>query len=143
MSEKEFNTEETERNKAPEVEAEIVNEKENNKNTSANINSDDEMTKKIIFSLCYLFGILFFVPLLLYKDDSRAIRHANEGLVLLLFSVVGNVVLGIVSGFLWFFSIFIGLYSLFIFVLGIIGIVYVVTDQEKELPLLGKIKLIK
>lgn len=143
MSEKEFNTEETELNKAPEVEAEIVNEKENNKNTSANINSDDEMTKKIIFSLCYLFGILFFVPLLLYKDDSRAIRHANEGLVLLLFSVVGNVVLGIVSGFLWFFSIFIGLYSLFIFVLGIIGIVYVVTDQEKELPLLGKIKLIK
>lgn len=143
MSEKEFNTEETEHNKAPEVEAEIVNEKENNKNKSANINSDDEMTKKIIFSLCYLFGILFFVPLLLYKDDSRAIRHANEGLVLLLFSVVGNIVLGIVSGFLWFFSIFIGLYSLFIFVLGIIGIVYVVTDQEKELPILGKIKLIK
>lgn len=143
MSEKEFNTEETELNKAPEVEAEIVNEKENNKNTSVNINSDDEVTKKILFSLCYLFGILFFVPLLLYKDDSRAIRHANEGLVLLLFSVVGNVILGIVSGFLWFFSIFIGLYSLFIFVLGIIGIVYVVTDQEKELPLLGKIKLIK
>lgn len=36
-----------------------------------------------------------------------------------------------------------GLYSLAILILGIIGIIYVVTDQEKELPIIGKIKLLK
>lgn len=82
MDEKEKSNE----NSAPEVEVEEV------KQNSNNSVDDSEMTKKVIFSLCYLWGILFFIPLILYKDDAKAMRHANEGLVLLLFSAVGNIV---------------------------------------------------
>ena len=45
---------------APEVKADIVEPKKSN-----DIEVDSEVTKKIIFSLCYLWGILFFIPLLL------------------------------------------------------------------------------
>lgn len=126
----------------------IVNsENESNQSESSNkdnnINKDDEVTKKIIFSLCYLWGILFFLPLVLYKGDADATRHANNGLVLLLFSVIGNAILGIITRFLWFFSIIAGVYSLCILLLGILGIVYVVTDQNKDLPVISKIKLLK
>ena len=70
-------------------------------------------------------------------------RHANEGLLLFLFSVVGNIILGGLSRISWIFGMLAGLYSLAILILGIIGIIYVVTDQEKELPIIGKIKLLK
>lgn len=126
--------------KAPEVNAEIVKDKEK---SDININKEDEITKKIIFSLCYLFGILFFLPLILYKGDAKATRHANEGLLLLILSVVGNVVFGILTRITGIFGIIAGVYSLLLFILGIVGIVFVVTDQEKELPLIGKIKLLK
>lgn len=108
---------------------------------------DDATAKKVIYSLCYLWGILFFLPLLLYKGDSAATRHANEGLVLLLFSVVGNVVFGILSSFGGFigtlFGIVAGVYSLLLLILGIIGIVYVVTDNDQPLPILGCIRIFK
>ena len=105
--------------------------------------ADSEMTRKVIFSLCYLWGILFFIPLLMYKGDAKATRHANEGLLLLLFSVVGNIVFGILTRVIWIFSIIAAIYSLAILVLGIVGIVYIVTDKDQELPLIGKIKLLK
>lgn len=135
MDEKEKDVE----TEAPEVEAEIVEPKK----SSGDVEVDSEMTKKIIFSLCYLWGILFFIPLLMYKGDAKATRHANEGLLLLLFSVIGNIVLGGLSSISWIFGMLAGLYSLAILVLGIIGIVYIVTDQDKELPLIGKIKILK
>lgn len=102
--------------------------------------------KKVICALCYLWGILFFLPLILYKDG-RSRRIANEGLVLLLFSVVGNVVFGVLTSFGGFFATLFGaiaaVYSLLLLLLGILGIVYVVTDKDKELPVLGRIHIIK
>lgn len=133
MDEKEKSNE----NSAPEVEVEEV------KQNSNNSVDDSEMTKKVIFSLCYLWGILFFIPLILYKDDAKAMRHANEGLVLLLFSAVGNIVFGILSRITWIFSLIAAIYSFAILILGIIGILYIITDKDKELPVIGKIKIIK
>ena len=79
--------EKSQENVAPEVQAEQVDSESKNNGVEA----DSEMTRKVIFSLCYLWGILFFIPLLMYKGDAKATRHANEGLLLLLFSVVGNI----------------------------------------------------
>jgi len=131
--------EKSQENVAPEVQAEQVDSESKNNG----VESDSEMTRKVIFSLCYLWGILFFIPLLMYKGDAKATRHANEGLLLLLFSVVGNIVFGILTRVTWIFSIIAAVYSLAILVLGIIGIVYIVTDKDPELPLIGKIKLLK
>ncbi len=121
--------EKSQENVAPEVQAEQVDSESKNNGVEA----DSEMTRKVIFSLCYLWGILFFIPLLMYKGDAKATRHANEGLLLLLFSVVGNIVFGILTRVTWIFSIIAAVYSLAILVLGIIGIVYIVTDKDQEL----------
>ena len=124
--------EKSQENVAPEVQAEQVDSESKNNG----VESDSEMTRKVIFSLCYLWGILFFIPLLMYKGDAKATRHANEGLLLLLFSVVGNIVFGILTRVTWIFSIIAAVYSLAILVLGIIGIVYIVTDKDQEIKLL-------
>ncbi len=113
---------------------------------SSGVSADTSTEKKIIYSLCYLWGILFFLPLILYKNDAKATRHANEGLLLLLFSVVGNAVFGIlmrVPAIGWIFGVLAGIYSLALLILGIVGIVYVVTDRDEELPLIGSIHLLK
>ena len=116
------------------------------KQSSSGVSADTATEKKIIYSLCYLWGILFFLPLILYKNDAKATRHANEGLLLLLFSVVGNAVFGIlmrVPAIGWIFGVLAGIYSLALLILGIVGIVYVVTDRDEELPLIGSIHLLK
>lgn len=105
--------------------------------------ADDKTTRKIIFSLCYIFGILFFLPLILYKNDAEANRHANDGLVLLILSVIGNAVFGLLARVAGVFGLIAGIYSLILFVFGIIGIVYVVTESDRSLPLIGALKIIK
>lgn len=122
---------------APEVKAEVVKEK------SSDIDKDDAMVKKLVFSLCYLWGIFFFLPLLMYKGDAKALRYANDGLILLLLTVIGDVILGALSAITWIFGMLAGIYSLVLFLIGIIGIVYVVTDQDKELPIISKIRILK
>ena len=109
-------------------------------------NKGDEVAKKTVYSLCYIFGVLFFLPLILYKDGESK-RHANEGLVLLLFTIVGNLIFGIMMGFGGFigrvFGIVTTVYSVLLLLLGITGIVYAITDRRKSVPVLGNIKLIK
>ena len=49
--------EKSQENVAPEVQAEQVDSESKNNGVEA----DSEMTRKVIFSLCYLWGILFFI----------------------------------------------------------------------------------
>ena len=78
------------------------NEKNENKQDRKKDERDSEMNKhtdvirKILFCLCYIWGILFFIPLILYKDDAAKMR-ANDGLILLLLSVIGNMVFGLLT----------------------------------------------
>ncbi len=111
--------------------------------------ADEKATRKVIFSLCYIWGVLFFLPLLMYGSDKDARRHANEGLVILLIALIGNILFGIfmhvnaggVFGVV--FGILLGLLNLGIFILAVIGIVYVVKEREEPIPLIGGITLIK
>ncbi len=123
-------------------EKETEQTEETKKDEKIEINKNDETVRKVLFCLCYLWGILFFIPLILYKDDVAKMR-ANDGLILLLLSVIGNVVLGILTSISSIFGWLAGVWSLLLLLLGIIGIVYVVTDKNEPLPVIGKIRLIK
>lgn len=140
MDEEKEKGNEQEKNAQDEV---CAQEDREEKKENTDIVIDKAAAQKVVYSLCYLWGILFFLPLILYKDNEQAKRHANEGLVLLLFSVIGNAVFGILSSFMGFFGIIAGVYSVLLLILGIIGIVYVVTDKDEPLPLLGGIRIIK
>lgn len=109
-------------------------------------NGEENVIKKVIFCLCYIWGILFFLPLIMYKDDAEAKTRANEGLVLLLVSVAGNLLFGLLSmiGVLHtLFSVLATVFTVLMLVLGIIGIINVVTDKKQPLPIVGGIKILK
>lgn len=83
--------------------------------------------------LSYL-GILVLVPLLAAKEDEFAQYHAKQGLVLLIAGVIGMFV-GAVPIIGWLLAPFITLAWL---IFAILGIVNVVGNKKKELPILGQ-----
>lgn len=89
--------------------------------------------------LAYL-SVLFFLPLVVCPRSEFGRFHANQGLVLFLFSVVGSQVLRhvpLLGGFLaWLYG---GLMILFM----IIGMVNAYRGRMAELPIIGGIRLIR
>ena len=69
---------------------------------------------KVIFILAYL-GILFFLPLVACPNSKVGRFHANQGLLLFILSVAGQIVLGILSliagAIYWLFGAFISFIS--------------------------------
>lgn len=99
--------------------------------------------------LAYL-GILVAVPLLLAKDSKFARFHAGQGLAVLVASVGYNIMVGlagnILTMFSWWFYYLIGLMRMagaVFFVLSVMGIVNAANGEARELPLIGKIRLIR
>jgi len=91
--------------------------------------------------ICALAYIIFFIPLLVDRDNRDYIFHTNQGLNLFLFSVAITTVGIIVPALGWFLILPIG--TLYCFVLTIIGIINAVNHINKELPLVGRYRLIK
>lgn len=95
---------------------------------------------KIMAALAYL-GILFFLPLITHPESEFGKFHANQGLLLLIFSVGGNIIGGIVPIIGWFLILpAVGIASLVFFVMGLIN---ALNKEQKRLPLIGKWDLIK
>lgn len=105
-----------------------------------------DQDNKIIFMLAYL-GILFFLPLVAAPNSQTGRYHANQGLVLLIASVVGQIVLSILTALmwqLWFITSMLSfVWALAIFALVIIGMVNAYKGEQKPLPVIGGIKIIK
>ena len=125
-------------------------ERENTEQSAAGKESgtdrDAEVQKKLLLSLAYVFGILFFLPLIVYPDDAEARFHANQSLLLLLVTVVGEVVFGILTlipavGIV--FSILCGVFGLLLLACCIYAIVCICRGDKGELPVIGRIRLIK
>lgn len=113
----------------------------NTPDTTAEYDAADIEQNKVMGILSYIF-ILWLVPLLAAPQSKFARVHANQGLVLFLADLVCGVIgfvlnlIPLVGGILgW-------LLGVVILVLMILGIVNAATGKAKELPLIGKIKLI-
>lgn len=85
--------------------------------------------------------ILWIIPLVAAPKSKFARFHANQGLVLFLFSVVYGIVGSVVPFVGWF--LIIPICALIHLVLAIMGIVNAASGQQKPLPLLGGITLLK
>lgn len=110
----------------------------NTADTTDQFDAKDIADNKIIALFSYL-GILFLIPLLASPNSKYARFHANQGLVLFL----ANIVLGIVAVIPILGWIVGGIGSVVAFILAILGIVNAVTGKAKELPLIGKISILK
>ena len=83
--------------------------------------------------------ILFFIPLLAAKDSPFARYHANQGLVLFLAAILSSVIL-IIPILGWIIA---PILSIVITVLAVIGIINALNGKAKELPIIGKFKILK
>lgn len=99
------------------------------------IDPEDVSSNKLMGVLAYL-GILVFIPLLAAKNSKFARFHVNQGLILLICSVVSWFVGRLSPAVAW-------VLNAVIFVLAIIGIVNVVKGVTKKLPLIGNIRIIQ
>lgn len=112
--------------------------------------SGSAQDNKVINMLAYL-GILFFLPLVSSPNSKSGRFHANQGLVLLLASIAGQIVISIFSAIVLAISIrLIGitslltwLFSLAVLALVIIGMVNAYNNNQKPLPIIGKFTIIK
>lgn len=102
------------------------------------IDPNDIQQNKVMAVLAYL-GLLFLIPLLAAPNSRFARFHANQGLVLFL----AEIVLGIIAVIPIVGWIIGSLGEIAALVFAIIGIVHAANGEVKELPLIGKIQIIK
>ena len=108
----------------------------NTKDTTEQFDKDDIEKNKAMGLLAY---ILFFIPLLAAKDSPFARYHANQGLVLFLCGLISSV-LWIIPILGWIIA---PILSIVITVLAVIGIINALNGKAKELPIIGKFKILK
>lgn len=116
--------------------------------TQASDKQDAEQNKAMAI-LSYL-GILVLIPILAAKDSKFARFHANQGLVLCIAAIAYGVATSVLTAILiaisWrlaFISTIFSFASILFFVLCIIGIINAANGQEKELPVIGKFRILK
>lgn len=127
----------------------------NTADTTADYDPKDIEQNKTLSLFAYL-GILIVIPLFGTKESKFARYHCNQGLILLIsiisWGIVHNMLMAIfrvllLNGALWRIYSLLGsilslVYILFT-VLAILGIVNALNGKAKELPIIGKFKLLK
>lgn len=124
----------------------FVNNMMNTNDTTSQFDPHDINNNKGMSVLAYI-GFLFLVPLLACPNSKFARYHTNQGLVLFLLEFALGVVTGIL-GIIPIAGLIIGgllsaVGGIFTLVLMIMGIINAAQGQAKELPLIGKITLLK
>ncbi len=101
------------------------------------------MNKKVTGIVSYI-AIIGWIIAFVAGDKEGAKFHLNQSLVINILSLVNNYILAWILGFIPVVGAIISLViSIFIFVCWILGLVYAVKEEEKEVPLIGAIKVLK
>ncbi|HHU30566.1 MAG TPA: hypothetical protein GXZ53_07785 [Firmicutes bacterium] len=104
---------------------------------SASFDPADIEKNKVIAGLSY---ILFFLPLIACPDSKFGRFHANQALLLLILAIAGNIILTIIPVIGW---ILLPFFGILVFVLFLIGLINGLSGKAKELPVIGKYRLLK
>lgn len=121
---------------------EKFNEINNTPDYSSGYRPEDIAANKVMAVFAYI-GILFLIPLLAAKESPFARFHANQGIVLFLFEIAAGIVMAILGWIPVLGTIIDIVIWLAILALCIIGIVNVANGKSKDLPVIGKFRLIK
>jgi uncharacterized membrane protein len=110
--------------------------------------SAQDVADNKLFAILAYFGILFLVPLLAAKESPFARFHANQGLLLFIVEIALSIVVTILVVILAFIAPALGwiiwiLYYAAVLALTILGIINAAKGEVKELPVIGKYRLIK
>lgn len=101
-------------------------------------------------SVLAYFGPLVLIPMLAARDSAFARYHSNQGLLLCIASIIYGIAYSILSAVilaiswrLYFVVSLIGLVGFVFAVLAVIGIINAVNGRAKELPIIGKYRILK
>lgn len=100
--------------------------------TPATEKKSDDQHRKLMGILAYM-GPLVVIPYLVARDDSFVKFHIEQGLVLFIISLL----VWFASSLTWFLMPIWAIINFVILVLAFIGILNVLKDQKKEIPLVG------
>lgn len=121
----------------------------NTADNTAQFDAQDIQNNKAMAILAYI-GILVLIPLFAAKESKFARYHTNQGLVLYIAEIAYSIASAILSSVifaiswrLYFLVSIIALVSLVFLVLLIIGIMNAANGRAKELPIIGKFKILK
>lgn len=126
----------------------LVDQIKNTKDHTDAFDPADIQTNNLLSLLSYL-GILILIPIFLVKKSRFSRFHANQGLLLIIANAavyVLNFICGFLTGLWWPFVILLIpalLLSLGCTALAVLGIINAVRGKAKELPFIGKFKLLR
>lgn len=95
----------------------------------------DTKTTSIVAYLTWVGLLIAFLA----GDKEGAKFHINQSLVVTLFSIAGGIV-AVIPVIGWILG---GLWSIFMLVCWIMGLIAAIKQEENEVPLIGKIHIIK
>ncbi len=110
----------------------------NTPDTTAEFDKEDIEKNKVMAILAYL-SWLVLIPLFAASNSKFAHYHCNQGIVLWLAGVVASI-FGFVPVIGWIVSSILGVVT---FILSVLGIINAATGKAKELPLIGKYRILK
>lgn len=122
-----------------------LNELNNTADTTSEFSQEDIEQNKVMAILAYI-SWLVLIPIFAAKESKFARYHVNQGLVLAIAEIIIWIVFGILARIPFIgliFSLINALLSLGCFVLAILGIVNAANGKAKELPIIGKVKILK
>lgn len=91
--------------------------------------------------VCVLAYIIFFIPILVDSNNEEYKFHTNQGLNLFILALAISIIGSFVPVIGWFIILPVG--EIFCLVLAIMGMINAYNEKTKELPIIGKYKLIK
>lgn len=100
------------------------------------------MDKKVTGIVSYITLIGWLVAFFA-GDKEGAKFHLNQSLVLMIASYVWGFVTGFVGALVPLVGTIMGLVSIVFTVFWIMGLIYAIKEEEKALPLIGSIKILK
>ena len=134
----------------------VINYLHNEQQAGREVDKADVEQNKVMAILAY-FGILVLIPILAAKDSKFARFHANQGLLLCIamfgWIIADSVLTALLRAILWrglgLWSIYslcgtvLNLVYIVFTVLAVIGIINALNGRAKELPIIGKYRLLK
>lgn len=114
----------------------------NTPDTTSQYETTDIENNKVFAILSYI-GFLFLVPLLAAKDSAFAKFHCNQGFVLFIAEVIWNIISSILRAILPVLGIVCYVINLVFLAVLVLGIVNAATGKAKELPIIGKYRILK
>ena len=116
-------------------------------NNNVSVDQKDIDDNKIMGILAYIF---FLIPLLAAKESPFARFHTNQAFLLFITAIayviaiwIITIILALISPILLLIGTLLYLASIVFFVLAIIGIINAAKGEMKELPIIGKYRIIK